>query len=82
MDALAQDKMFVLGQGRANGATNTDQVAGFAVANARVAYQVPTLGKRGEVFAAVENIFDKEYEMRAGYPMPGRSVQVGLHASF
>jgi iron complex outermembrane receptor protein len=43
---------------------------------------VPALGKRGEVFVALENLFDQQYEFRAGYPMPRRSAQVGLHASF
>ena len=82
MDAQNQSNMVVLGQARANGAPNTTKVDGFTVANVRVAYQVPALGKRGEVFVAAENLLDQQYQFRAGYPMPGRSVQVGLHASF
>ena len=44
--------------------------------------KVPLLGQRGEAFVAVENLFDEDYSFRAGYPMPGRSYQFGLRASF
>jgi iron complex outermembrane receptor protein len=74
--------MTVLKQERADGVPNPTKVEGFTVVNARAAYQVPAFGKRGEVFVALENLFDQAYEFRAGYPMPGRSMQVGLHASF
>lgn len=57
-------------------------MAGFAVANLRVAYPVPALGSKGEVFLAVENLFDRNYAYRPGYPMPGRSAQIGVAASF
>ncbi|WP_411275694.1 hypothetical protein [Diaphorobacter sp. LI3] len=43
---------------------------------------MPALGSKGEVFVALENIFDRDYAYRPGYPMPGRSAQVGLTASF
>ena len=82
LDAQNQSSMVVLGQARANGAPNLTQVSGFTTANLRAAYSVPALGRRGEVFIAAENITDQQYEFRAGYPMPGRSAQVGLHASF
>ena len=38
--------------------------------------------RAGEAFVAVENLFDEDYSFRAGYPMPGRSYQFGLRASF
>jgi iron complex outermembrane receptor protein len=38
--------------------------------------------KKGEVFLAVENLFDRDYEYRPGYAMPGISGQLGLSASF
>ena len=82
LDAQSQSSMVVLGQARASGAPNLTQVDGFTVANVRAAYQLPALGKRGEVFIAAENLFDVQYQFRDGYPMPGRSVQVGVHASF
>lgn len=80
-DAQHQTRMTVLGQAR-NGSLNTVQVAGFTVANVRVAYKVPQLGQRGEVFAAIENLLDKTYAFREGYPMPGRSLQLGVKSSF
>lgn len=52
------------------------------VVNARAAYPLEALGKRGEVFLALENITDADYEMRPGYPMPGASAQVGVNVSF
>jgi iron complex outermembrane receptor protein len=82
VDAQNQTGMVVLGQARASGAPNLTQVNGFTTANLRAAYRVPALGARGEIFVAAENITDQQYEFRAGYPMPGRSVQLGLHASF
>jgi iron complex outermembrane receptor protein len=81
-DAQNQSGMTVLKQERADGVPNPTKVEGFTVVNARAAYQLPALGKRGEVFVALENLFDQQYEFRAGYLMPGRSAQVGLHASF
>jgi iron complex outermembrane receptor protein len=81
-DAQNQSNMNVLGQARADGAPNPTKVDGFTVANVRAVYQMPALGKRGEVFVAIENLLDQQYEFRSGYPMPGRSMQVGLHASF
>jgi iron complex outermembrane recepter protein len=82
MDAQRQSSMFVLAQARASGAPNLSQVAGFTVVNARVGYKLPALGERGEVFLAAENLLDRQYEFRPGYPMAGRSFQVGLHANF
>ena len=61
---------------------NTSKVGGFTVANVRVGYALPALGSRGEICAAVENIFDRQYEFRSGYRMPGISAQVGLKTSF
>ncbi len=82
LDAQSQSGMTVLGQSRANGSANTTEVGGFTVANIRLGYRVPKLGQRGEVFAAIENLLDKAYQFRDGYPMPGRSLQVGVKASF
>jgi iron complex outermembrane receptor protein len=82
VDTQRQSSMAVLGQARADGSANTTRVDGFAVTNLRAAYRVPALGPRGEVFLVVENLFDRAYAFRAGYPMPGRSAQLGLRASF
>ena len=36
----------------------------------------------GSVFLALENLFDRKYAYRPGYPMPGRSAHIGASASF
>jgi iron complex outermembrane receptor protein len=81
-DTQYQSEVWALNRARAAGAINTDKVSAFTVANTRVSYPVSGLGKKGEVFAAVENLFDRTYAYRPGYPMPGRWGQVGLSASF
>ena len=58
------------------------EVDAFTVANVRVSYPLPQIGKKGEVFVAAENIFDEKYEYAAGYRMPGISGHLGVIASF
>ena len=58
------------------------QKGGFAVAGLTLSKQLfqdpdwGTLALRGEV----ENLFDRDFSYVKGYPMPGRSFFVGLHA--
>jgi iron complex outermembrane receptor protein len=77
-----QAGMLTLNQARAAGAVNTQSVDGFTVVNARAAYLLPMLGDRGEIFVAIENLTDENYQMRPGYPMPGASAQLGVNFSF
>jgi len=65
-----------------NGNLNTQRMDGYTVANARVSYPIPALGKKGEVFVMVENIFNQQYSYRQGYPMPGTWGSIGLSTSF
>jgi outer membrane cobalamin receptor len=81
-DAQYQSDVWALNRSRNAASTNTEQVNGFTVTNARVAYPLPSLGKKGELFLAIENLFDRDYAYRPGYPMPGRWAQVGLGMSF
>ena len=78
VDAQAQSEMRVFGQERAGGATNAEEVDGFLVVNARPAWAPASFGGRGEIFVALENLFNADYAYRPGYPMPGKSVQVGV----
>jgi iron complex outermembrane receptor protein len=80
-DAQAQGRMAVLNKARADGTPNPARVAGFGVWNLRAAYALPALGARGEVFVALENLADQRYAYRPGYPMPGRSGQLGVQFS-
>ncbi len=79
-DAQHQSSMYSLTQDR--GDFNPNQVSSLTVANARVSRPVTSLGKKGEVYAAVNNLFDANYQYNAGYPMPGRNFRFGLIASF
>ncbi len=85
IDAQHQSKMLGANSSRfdTDGIWNTyKSVKSFTVANVRVAYPVSQLGKKGEVFLAVENLFDEKYEYVPGYTMPGISGQMGVSASF
>ena len=73
--------------GASAGSTNPSsptRLDGFTVVNTRLGYLMPSLGKRGEVFVAVENLTDETYRYQSGssYQMPGRWAQIGLVASF
>ena len=85
LDAQHQSKMLGANSSRfdTNGVWNSYQpVKSFTVANVRVAYPVSQLGKKGEVFLAVENLLDEKYEYVPDYAMPGISAQLGVSASF
>lgn len=61
---------------------NTTKVGAFASVNARLSYPLAALGKKGEIFLAVKNLFDRDYEYRPGYAMPGSwDPLTGLAAS-
>jgi outer membrane cobalamin receptor len=81
IDGQYQSDFFALNSNR-DGTLNTQKIDGFPVANARVSYPIPQLGKKGEVFVMVENLFNQKYSYRQGYPMPGTWGSVGLSASF
>ena len=50
-----------------------------ALVNARVGYVFDGPGKAtSEVYGFVENLTDEEYELKAGYPMPGVNGRLGL----
>ena len=82
VDTQYQSSVAALNRPRAAGAVNTERVDSFVIMNARVSYQLPMLGKRGEIFVAMENLLDAHYAYRPGYPMPGRWGQIGFSASF
>ena len=82
VDAQYQSSFYSQNLSRNSAFTNTTRIDGFGVANARVSYPIPELGKKGEVFVMVENIFNQQYSYRQGYPMPGTWGSVGLSASF
>ena len=86
LDIQNQSDFYDLNWSRTDGATAnnsaTSKLNGFTVANTRISYPSSSLGKRGEYFIAIENLFNTSYAYRTGYPMPGRWAQIGLSSSF
>ena len=65
------------------GAAN--KLGDITLVNARLSYlfdYAPMYLKASEVFVAVNNIFDQDYEYAKGYPMPGTTVFGGLIVKF
>ncbi len=59
------------------------EVDAYGMVNARIGVPMPAgLGVPGELFVAGDNLLGADYELRPGYPMPGRSWTVGLEARF
>jgi iron complex outermembrane receptor protein len=83
IDAEYRSSMYVLTRGRTSTAVNTSQVDGAFLLNGRLFYTLPpSFGRRSEVFLALDNITNEEYEYRPGYPMPGTSFLVGFNFGF
>jgi outer membrane cobalamin receptor len=82
VDAQYQSKILAMSRARAAGAPNTQELKAFTVVNARLSHPLSTLGAKGEIFLAGENLLDREYQFQPGYPMPGTGLQVGVSASF
>jgi iron complex outermembrane receptor protein len=57
-------------------------VESYVLINGRLAYRL-LLGKQpAEIYVAGENLSDSDYEVRPGYPMPGRSLLGGFTLKF
>ncbi|OPZ58814.1 MAG: Vitamin B12 transporter BtuB [Deltaproteobacteria bacterium ADurb.Bin510] len=65
--------------------TPVDKLHDITLCNAKLSYgfdeRTPRL-KDSEVYFAVNNIFDQDYEYAKGYPMPGVTFFVGLNLKF
>jgi len=83
IDAQYRSSMYVLTRGRTSTAVNTSQVESTFLLNGRLFYTLPpSFGRRSEVFLALDNITNEDYEYRPGYPMPGASFLVGFNFGF
>jgi len=60
------------------------EVDGYLLVNGRAGIPLRWfgLGADGEIFVTGENLADEEYQHRIGYPMPGRTVNLGLEVAF
>jgi iron complex outermembrane receptor protein len=54
------------------------RVDGYSLANLRLGHLRAMGPGLGELYLAVENLLDEEYEHRVGYPMPGRTFAAGI----
>lgn len=78
--SLSWDGEYVSGLYDENLATgNIEKVDSFFVAGMKGSYWI---NKYVQVFAGIDNMFDKDYEMIPEYPMPGTTVYAGLRGEF
>ncbi|MEX2044322.1 MAG: TonB-dependent receptor plug domain-containing protein [Opitutus sp.] len=61
---------------------NNDSLSAFALCNARVAYAFVWAQRQVTAFVAGENLLDRDYTYRSGYPMPGASGTAGFTVAF
>src|SRR5690606_15707436 len=78
VDASYVSAQHAASQARSNATPNLERVGAFAVVNARLAWSF----ERGEVFVAGENLLDRDYRYRPGYPMPGLGGSLGVKVRF
>lgn len=65
--------------------TRIDKLDDITLVNARLSHHFnlrPLRISDSEVFLAVNNLFDKEYEYNKGYPMPGFTIFGGVNIKF
>ena len=77
LDATYMGEVFTSLPSPKTPADPTKKVASYFLTNARVGVDLLT---GLELWAAVRNIFDKDYYPEYGFPAPGRSASVGLSA--
>ncbi len=82
LDAVYQSEVRALNRARAAGAVNNEKLAGFTVLNGRLAYPLQWQAKSAEIYLALDNLLNRDYAYRPGYPMPGRSAQLGVTLGF
>lgn len=82
LDASYTGRQFAGSQARIANNPNTDFLGAFALCNARVAYAFTWAQRQVTAFVAGENLLDRDYSYRSGYPMPGASGTVGFTVAF
>lgn len=79
LDAEYVSSMQVLSQARRFDAVNTEEVDGYFLLNGRLSYELPMLADGSDVFLALENLINSDYEYRPDYPMPGTTAMLGVN---
>lgn len=84
IDTQYVDDQFVTSRARQEGTVNVDQVDSYFLVNGKISYDIliPNSDMDFQVYLAVENITDTDYEQKKGYPMPGLSGMVGFSVTF
>lgn len=84
VDAEYISDMYALRQFRGKDASNTEEVDEHTLLNAKLtrSFDIPAWDARGEVFLAMENITDEDYEYRPDYRMPGINGMIGARITF
>lgn len=86
MDGQYVDEMYVLRQARASmgpASVNTEEVDSHFVLSGRLGWEFETdLLGTSELYLAMENLLDEEYEYKPDYPMPGINGTLGLKVMF
>ncbi len=75
--------LYVTAEGRAaeNYVKAGERVWRYSVMDAKIAKKIGK-GLHGEVFFAMNNVFDRQYETVQGYPMPPREIRGGVSVQF
>jgi len=80
VDGLYVGRHAVMSRARSSVAVNTYWVDSAFLLNGKVSYSLRSResGSGAGLFLAVENLLDDDYQQKYGYPMPGRSMMLGL----
>ena len=84
LDAQWVDDMYVMSQARNAAAVNTEKVDSYFLLNGRLGWEFPAqaIGADGELYLAMENLTDENYEYKPGYSMPGINGMLGVKLTF
>ena len=84
IDTQYVDDQFVTSRARQRGTLNVDQVDSYFLVNGKISYDfiIPDRDMDCQVYLAVENITNTEYEQKKGYPMPDLSYMAGFVVTF
>lgn len=84
MDGQYVSDVNVTSQARRDGEDNDIEVDSYYLLNGKISYLFRPRARNltTELFVAGENLTDKSYEYRPGYPMPGINAMAGVSLSF
>lgn len=82
-DLLYVDRQTVTSRARTKGTVNREEVGAYALVNAKLTWDLlRRTAWIGQVFLSLENLGNRTYEQKKGYPMPGLNGLAGLKVAF